>query len=146
MAHHHCHRSPLDISALVTLADKDLAKEARVSEKLPEHLKKIMEQRLANREQEKAEKAADSIIAVLDAAEDRKLKLVQQIREARNTIKSAQAELNSIDVAIEYGNATSNYMPLVGKVANENNLMNLNIDPSLMYVPDSFKSPKPKKR
>ena len=130
-----CKTGAFDISALVLLADTEIGKEARVSEKLPEHLKKIMAERMAAREKEKAERAADSIIEVLDAAEDLKLAHVQAIRNARAQIAAAQRSLANIDEAIAYGNDSSNYLPLTKLVFPTIRAEDLSVDAALFNVP-----------
>lgn len=130
-----CKSGAFDISALVLLADTEIGKEAKVSEKLPEHLKKIMAERMANREKEKAERAADSIIEVLDAAENLKLAYVQAIRNARAQIAAAQRGLANIDAAIAYGNDSSNYLPLTKLVFPTITAADLSVSPELFDIP-----------
>lgn len=136
-----CKSGAFDISALVLLADTEIGKEAKVSEKLPDHLKKIMVERMANREREKAERAADSIIAVLDQAENLKLAHVQAIRNARAAIAAAQRSLANIDAAIAYGNNSSNYLPLTKLVFPTLSAADLSVDDSLFVVPADSKTP-----
>lgn len=111
-----CNAQQINLHALALLADTDLAKEANVSSKLPENLKAAMKRRLEQRETDRAEQAADSILAIIDAADNAKIEHVKAIRAARATIEASQRALKQLDSAIEYGHASSNYIPLAALI------------------------------
>jgi hypothetical protein len=132
-----CCTNQINLEALAMLADTDLSKEAKVSEKLPEHLQAVMKKRLEQRDVEKAERAADSIIAIIDQAETVKFQQVVAIRNARASIAEAQRMLAHIDTAIDYGNESSNYLPLAGIVMPLPSLRG--IKPEALVVPSDYK-------
>lgn len=147
-SHNHCSNKcgpAINLGALAVLADREMQQEASISEKLPNNLKEVMKRRLAERDNDRAERAADSIIALIEHAEAQKLALVGVIRKARREEREARLKLADIDTAIAFGAESSNYLPLADTILDTTPLRTAELHPSLFAIPLSFKAPKQSK-
>lgn len=85
--------------------------------------------------------AAREVVSLIRSADAKKLALINEIRAIRLKEKELLAKLKSIDIATEYGNTTSNYVPLAIQVENVGRA--LGDYQSLTKIPENFNQKKP---
>lgn len=85
--------------------------------------------------------AAREVVSLIKSADAKKLALINEVRSIRLKEKELLAKLKNIDVATEYGNSTSNYLPLAIQVGN---VSRIPADVQhLTKVPENFTQKKP---
>ena len=80
---------------------------------MPAKLKEALARKRKEQEEKAAEEAAEAILEAVQAAEETKVLLVDNIRRARKQIDEWKKKLAMIDREIQYGYETQNYLPLV---------------------------------
>ena len=120
----------------------------KASASMPMKLQEALARKRKEQEERAAEEAAEAILEAVQAAEETKALLIDNIRQARKQIDEWKKSLAKIDQLIEYGAETSNYLPLVhhvlaggnGKVrwSFNFNLLPAGVDKSAFVVPANW--------
>lgn len=102
-------------------------------------LREAIERKKSKAEAEAIERAADSLLQLLNNAQVTMHHRLQQLRMVRNQEKALLAQIKQINVAQAYANASNNFLPLL--VALGSAPASVALDPeksSLMDVPQAF--------
>ena len=85
-------------------------------DQLPDNIKDALKRKMAARQEEASENAAEEIMQILDRSESVVEDHVSQIRNHRRRIDGLKSDLESIDEAKEYGLKTNNFLPLAARL------------------------------
>jgi len=81
---------------------------------LPSNIRDALNKRLETRKAERAERAVDSIVILLDGVDSTIETRVAEIRKMRATITRLKNEMSMLEATRDYGMRTQNFVPLMG--------------------------------
>ena len=80
---------------------------------LPSNIRDALNKRLEIRKAERAERAVDSIVILLDGVDSTIETRVAEIRQMRATITRLKNEMSMLEATRDYGMRTQNFVPLM---------------------------------
>jgi hypothetical protein len=133
-------------SALLLLAASTLPSDTDAASLrlMPAALRDAVEAKQADAKGQALDDAAESVMALISKMTDYKRGTLVEIRQYRQYIAQEKGRLDEIDRAFAYGNATSNYMPLMialGMSTATSGMMTSADRERLSVIPDGWTPP-----
>lgn len=124
----------MDLNVLVKLVDTtyndDLKTSGKYFDALPEKVVEALKRKIEDEKNCVAEDAAEEILKLIKGYDQEIDRLVGMLREYRKKVDQCKARLKALNEAMEYGNSSSNYLPLAKTMG-----FNVNgIDPKLLDI------------
>jgi len=102
----------IQIDTILNLANAGEDDEFSKYDALPEGLKKVLKRKQEEQEAEKVERAAESVLALVNDSETVIKRRVDRIRALRKEIANEKATIHNLEKSRAYGMKTQNFVPL----------------------------------